>query len=135
MNRIVRNYVINLIVMLGLVFITVTRAYAAASDYRFELVEQTFHAKESMQTVRLRLVHIPTGETIPGAQLDEPKLIMLMPGMEDMEGHAVKQSPDKTGNYRIAAHLTEPGDWVLSLSAKVSGEEEAVLGSFTIHVE
>lgn len=107
--------------------------YAEAADYRFDPLEQTVHAGEKVP-VPLRLVAVKTGKPVAGAALAEPKLIMIMPGMEDMDGHAVKAPAQADGTYRVLADLVAPGAWVLTVTAQVAGEKEPVTGTVKLTV-
>jgi nitrogen fixation protein FixH len=79
-------------------------------------------------------VQTASGKTISNADIAEPKLVMRMAGMADMQGEAVKMTPDAEGNYRFAANVVAPGEWVLNLTAHVQGEKDAVQGSLTFQV-
>lgn len=111
----------------------VSLSHAAAKDYRFELVDKTIHAGQKVP-ITIRLVQTKTGKDVTNADLEEPKLIMKMKGMADMPGHAAKMAPDGKGNYRVAADVVAPGEWVLELTAKVPGEKEPVKGSLNFQV-
>ena len=106
---------------------------AFGRDYRFEIVDKSIHAGAKMP-VHVKLVQISTGKVISGAVVAEPKLIMLMPGAADMDGHVVKMPVDANGHYRFAADVVAPGEWILNLSAQVPGEKETVQSSLKFQV-
>lgn len=108
-------------------------ASAAPADYHFELVDQTIHAGEKVP-VRVRLMQMTTGKAITNANMEEPKIAMHMAGMADMPGHVVKMSPDADGNYRVAADVVAPGEWILDLTAQVPEEKGSVQGSLKLQV-
>jgi hypothetical protein len=110
-----------------------SEGWAAATDYKFELVDTSFKAGDKVP-VRIRLSHVATGKTVDDATLDEPKLTMSMPGMGDMDGHAERLSTDKDGNFRVAADLVHGGEWFLLLTAHVPGENDLVEGKLTLQV-
>jgi hypothetical protein len=84
--------------------------------------------------VRIRLVEVKTGKIVANAGLEKPNLIMKMPGMADMGGHAVRMATEADGTLRVAADLVEEGDWVLDLSAKVPTEAAPVQAKLPLHV-
>jgi hypothetical protein len=128
-----KNAFFVLLAVIVLVAVMPTPSHAGAQEYRFEIVDQTIHAGGKVP-IRVRLVQIATGKTISNADIAEPKLVMRMAGMADMQGEAVKMTPDAEGNYRFAANVVAPGEWVLNLTAHVQGEKDAVQGSLTFQV-
>jgi len=106
---------------------------AAPADYHFEIVEKTIHAGEKVP-LHVRLLKTATGMVVSRTTMAEPKLIMIMPGMDDMAGHATKMISDTVGAYRIAADVVAPGEWVLDLTAQVPDEKEPVHGSLKFQV-
>lgn len=119
--------------ILGVVSVVPMPSHAAEQGYRFEVVDQTIHAG-SRVPISVRLVQTTTGKTVSNADMAEPKLAMRMAGMADMQGNAVKMTPDAQGNYRFAADVVAPGEWVLDLTARVKGEKEPVQGSLKFQV-
>lgn len=106
-------------------------AYAAAADYRFEVVGQPARAG-NQATITLRLTHIPTGRAITDAVIFQTRLEMPMQGMAPMSGRLSAAQPDGQGNYRLTAEMTMDGEWRLSLSARVQGESEVVRATLPI---
>lgn len=129
----VKNAFFVFLAVIALIAVMPTLSPAAVQEYRFEIVDQTIPAGEKVP-VRVRLVQTATGKTISNANMAEPKLAMRMAGMADMQGEAVKMTPDAEGNYRFAANVVAPGEWVLNLTAYVQGEKEPVQGSLTFQV-
>ncbi|WP_428390411.1 FixH family protein [Lichenicoccus sp.] len=102
-------------------------AYAAARDYRFELVgKPTVSAGRNI--VQVRLVHVPDGKPVPDAVIFESKADMGPSGMATMPA-PVKPMPAKGGVYSFEVAPGMTGTWALHLSAKVQGEPETVTGT------
>ena len=122
-----------LLAVIAVVCLAPASNHAAEQGYRFEVVDQTIHAGSKVP-ISVRLVQTTTGKAISDADMAEPKLKMRMSGMADMEGHAVKMTSDATGNYRFAADVVAPGEWILDLTARLKGEKEPIQGSLTLQV-
>ena len=106
---------------------TAAPAYAAASDYRFELVgKPRLAAKKDI--VQIRLVRVADGKPIPDAVIFESKADMGPAGMETMTA-PVKAMPPKGGVYSFEIDPGMAGTWALHLAAKVQGEAETVRGT------
>ncbi len=102
-------------------------SFAAAQDYRFELVDQTIHMGHDV-SIAVRLTQISTGKTIANATITGQKLQMLMGDM-GMPGLVKALTPDANGIYHFAGDVTMAGSWQLDLSATVPGEKEPVAGT------
>lgn len=105
-------------------------AYAAASDYRFELVgkPQLLGQKD---VVQVRLVHATDGNSIADAVIFESTADMGPAGMPTMPA-SVKALPVKGGVYSFEVAPGMAGTWALHLAAKVQGEPETVRGTVNI---
>jgi hypothetical protein len=108
-------------------------AQAEKQAYHFELVDKTVHAGEKV-SVRVKVADLQN-KPASNATFDKPKLIMKMPGMDDMLGHAEKLPSDADGSYRFSVHAVAPGDWVLDLTAHVPGTQQPVHGLLPFKVE
>lgn len=129
----VKSAFLVLLAVIALVTAMPTSSNAAVQEYRFEIVDQTIRAGGKVP-IRVRLVQTATGKVISNADMADPKLVMRMAGMADMQGEAVKMAPDAEGNYRFAANVVAPGEWVLNLTARVQGVQEPIQGSLTFQV-
>ena len=111
-------------------FLADQTAIAAATDYRFELVQA--QAEGSGKTlVTVRLIHVPDAKPVAGAVVFESKADMDMAsrGMADMVGKVSPQPADQPGLYRFQVETSMAGTWRITLGAKVQGETETVRGS------
>jgi hypothetical protein len=98
-------------------------AFAAASDYRFDLVSAR-PAGPGKTDVTVRLVHLPDARSVPGAVIFQPQVVMA--GMESMPGNATAHPGPEAGTYVVQTVTSMAGQWTLRLSAKVQGETETV---------
>ena len=102
-------------------------AFAAAADYRFELVGKP---RLSGQTdiVDVRLIHVTDSKPVIGAVIFESTADMGPQGMPSMPA-PVQPLPPKGDNYSFAISPAMAGTWALHLVAKVQGEVETVRGT------
>lgn len=101
-------------------------AFAAATDYRFEVVSART-AGAGKTDVTVRLVHVPDNKPVPDAVIFQTRADMAPSGMPTMMGNvspAAAQPPP--GTYRLQVETGMVGNWALTLSAKVQGEAETV---------
>jgi hypothetical protein len=105
-------------------------AFAAASDYRFELAEARL-AGPGKTDVTLRLVRTSDGRPVPDAVIFQTRADMAPAGMPTMTGNVAAQSGQRPGTYRFAVDTGMAGNWALTLSAKVQGEPETVRATVT----
>ena len=104
--------------------------FAAAPDYRFELVGTPEH-DGSKEIVQIRLVHSADGKPIADAVVFESKADMGPMGMAEMSA-PVESLPAKDGIYRFEIDPSGAGGtWALHLAAKIQGEPETVRGTVT----
>lgn len=106
-------------------------AYAAASDYRFDMVGEPVRSA-TQTTITIRLTHIPTGRAVTDAVIFQTRLEMPMQGMAPMAGRVSAAQPDGQGQYRFTAETAMAGEWRLSLAARVQGESEVVRATLMI---
>jgi hypothetical protein len=110
-----------------------SQVLAAAKDYRFELVGAP--AKSGKATlIKVRLLHLADGKPVVGAIIIQSKLDMTPEGMASMTAPAKTSATADAGIYLIEAQPEMPGNWALSLSAKVQGEAETVAGTLTVPI-
>jgi YtkA-like len=114
--------------------ISLTRvAVAGADDYAFEPVKEELKAS-NVATIAVRLVHKPTGKPVPGAVIVQTRVDMSPDGMADMIPVIVPQPSREPGVYVFRSPLTMSGRWLLSITARVPGESEAVAGKVIFRV-
>jgi hypothetical protein len=108
-------------------------AFAGADDYAFEAVKAEIKSS-NVATVAVRLVHKPSGKPVADAAIVQTRLDMAPDGMAGMAtAHAPLPSPEP-GVYAFKAPLTMAGRWLLTISAKVQGEPETVIGKIIFKV-
>ncbi|MBC9176013.1 FixH family protein [Pseudoroseomonas ludipueritiae] len=105
-------------------------AFAAASDYRFELAEAR-SAGPGKTDVTLRLVRASDGRPVPDAVIFQTRADMAPAGMPTMTGSVAAQPGQRPGTYRFVVETGMAGNWALALSAKVQGEPETVRATVT----
>jgi hypothetical protein len=116
-----------------LLVLSAAPALAAPQDYRFELAGPPTKSG-SGTVVKVRLIHVPDGKPVPGAVIFQSKFDMGPDGMAEM-GAAVKALPPaESGVYAFEAEPSMPGNWGLTLSARVQGEAQTVRGTVTVPV-
>lgn len=106
-------------------------AFAAATDYRFEVVGQPIKAG-AQATVTVRLMNVRTNQPVTNAVIYQQRLEMPMQGMAPMTGIVAPAQPDGQGNYRFSVQASMEGDWTLSLAARVQGESEVVRATLRV---
>ena len=109
-------------------------AYAAATDYRFELAGAQKMAP-GVNVVSVKLVHVPNGKPVSGAIIIGEKADMSPIGMAMMTAQ-VKALSAQGGVYRFEVQngpvWNKPDNWALTLSAKVQGEPQTIEGSVVV---
>ena len=108
-------------------------AFAGADEYVFEPVKSEIKSS-NVATVAVRLLYKPTGKPVTDAAIVQTRLDMAPDGMADMATAIVPLPSPEPGVYAFKAPLTMTGRWLLTISAKVQGEPETVLGKLTFTV-
>jgi hypothetical protein len=108
-------------------------AFAGADDYAFEPVKSEIKSSNAA-TVAVRLLHKPTGKPVADAAIVQTRLDMAPDGMADMTTAIAQLPSPEPGVYAFKAPLTMAGRWLLTVSAKVQGEPETVVGKLTFRV-
>jgi YtkA-like protein len=108
-------------------------SFAAAKDYRFELIGSPAQSGKAT-VIKVRLVHVPDGKPVPGAIIIQTKLDMAPQGMASMTAPAKASATAGDGVYQIEAQPQMAGNWALTLSAKVQEERETVSGTITVPI-
>ena len=107
-------------------------AFAGANDYAFEPVATEVNRGEV--TVSVRLVHKPTGKSVPDAVITQSRIDMAPDGMATMASPIAPAPSPSPGFYAFKTDLTMAGRWQLSVSARVQGEPEPVVGKVVFTV-
>src|SRR5712692_1359738 len=105
-------------------------AFAGANDYAFEPVRAEVKKGDHV-TLTVRLVHKPTGKPVPDAVIVSPRIDMSPEGMETMTAPVAPAKGTEPGTYSFTTDLAMAGRWLLTVSAKVQGEQETVTGKVT----
>jgi hypothetical protein len=106
---------------------------AGANDYVFEPVKTEIKSS-NVATVAVRLVHKPSGKPITDAVIVQTRIVMAHDGGAEMASAFVSLPSPEPGVYAFMAPLTMAGSWFLSISAKVPGEPETVVGKINFRV-
>ena len=97
---------------------------ADEKDYEFQLVDK--EVKQGDAVIAVKLVHKPSGRTIPDAVIFAKRIDMGPDGMAMMDSPIEPIESTEPGVYRFKTKLTMAGKWALSLGAKVQGETGTV---------
>jgi hypothetical protein len=108
-------------------------AFADANDHAFEPVKAEVKSGNEA-TVAVRLVHKPSGKPVTDAAITQTRLDMAPDGMATMTTAHVPPPSPEPGVYAFKASLTMAGRWLLTVSAKVQGEAEPVVGKVIFKV-
>ena len=101
-------------------------AFAGANDYAFEPVSAEVNRGEV--TVAVRLMHKPTGKSVADAVITQSRIDMAPDGMATMASPIAPAPSPSPGVYAFKTDLTMAGRWLLSISARVQGEPEPIVG-------
>ncbi len=108
-----------------------TAAKAGAGDYVFEPVTAEMKKGDDV-TVAVRLTNKQTGKPVADAVIFKTRVDMAPDGMADMVSE-VKQLPSKEpGIYVFRTDLPMAGRDPVTLSAKVQGETDTVVGKVIV---
>ena len=105
-------------------------AFAGANDYTFEPVKAEVKKGDGV-ILTVRLVHKPTGKPVSDAVIFSPRIDMSPEGMATMTAPATPAVGAEPGTYNFKTDLVMAGRWLLTVSAKVQGEQETVTGKVT----
>jgi hypothetical protein len=108
-------------------------AFAGANDYAFEPVKAEVKSSNEA-TVAVRLVHKPSGKPVADAVIVQTRLDMAPDGMASMATAHVPLPSPEPGVYAFKSSLTMAGRWLLTISAKVPGESDPVVGKVIFKV-
>src|SRR5215208_316263 len=100
-------------------------ARSEATEYEFQLLQSEVKQGESA-LLAVRLIHKPTGHTVPAAVIFTHRLDMAPDGMATMKSRLERLPSTEPGIYPFRADLSMEGNWRLSLAAKLQGEAGTV---------
>ena len=110
-------------------------ANAAARDYQFELVGPP-KSMNGMNTVSIRIVHLPDRKPVNGAIIIETRADMGPEQMAAMMAPVKAVPSAQPGVYAFEIQngmmWKKPGKWALTLAAKVQGEADTVRGTVNL---
>ena len=115
------------------VTVSVSPVYAGANDYAFEPVKAEIKQGDGV-TVAVRLVHKATKKPITDAVIAQTRIDMTPDGMATMDSPLTRLPSPEPGVYAFKTNLSMAGRWLLSISARVQGEPEPVVGKITFQV-
>lgn len=110
-----------------------TQAYAAAKDYKFELVGVPVISGKTAH-VGVHLIHVPDGKPVVDAEISDVKFDMGPAGMAGMGAPAKTMPAKEPGTYMVEVQPSMGGAWGLTLTAKVKGESEPVKSTVVVSV-
>jgi hypothetical protein len=109
------------------VSLTGAAAWAGAVDYMFEPVAAELKKGDDV-VVAVRLVHKPSGKPVSDAVIVRTRVDMGPDNMADMVSPVAAVPAPEPGTYAFKTDLPMAGRYLLSVSAKVQGEPETVVG-------
>ena len=102
-------------------------AGAAATDYALELVEAT-HPVGAGAILTVSLTDLRNGAPVEDAVIFATRMDMAPDGMAGMASRLSSLPSPESGVYAFKTNLSMAGRWLFSISAKVQGEPETVVG-------
>ena len=102
-------------------------AFAGAADYTFEPTASEWKKGDDV-VVAVRLVHKPSGKPVSDAVIVRTRVDMGPDNMADMVSPVAAVPSKEPGVYAFKTDLPMAGRYLLSVSAKVQGEPETVVG-------
>ncbi|HLA20308.1 MAG TPA: FixH family protein [Pseudolabrys sp.] len=102
-------------------------AFAGAADYAFESVAPEWKKGDDV-VVAVRLTHKPSGKPVADAVIVRTRVDMAPDNMADMVSPVAAVPSKEPGVYAFKTDLPMAGRYMFSVSAKVQGEPETVIG-------
>ena len=102
-------------------------AWAGAVDYAFEPVAAELKKGDDV-IVAVRLLHKPTKKPVADAVIIRTRVDMGPDNMADMVSPVAPHPSSEPGVYAFKTDLPMAGRYLLTVSAKVQGEPETVVG-------
>ena len=107
--------------------LTSAAAFAGAKDYVFEPVAAELKKGDDV-IIAVRLMHKPTRKPVTDAVIVRTRVDMAPDNMADMISPVASVPGSEPGVYAFKTDLSMAGRYLLSVSAKVQGEPETVVG-------
>jgi YtkA-like len=105
-------------------------AFAGANDYTFEPVKGEVKKGDDV-VVSVRLKHKATDKPVTDAVIFRTRIDMSPDAMGEMASPITPVPSNEPGVYSFKTDLSMQGRWLLTVSAKVQGEQETVTGKIT----
>jgi len=125
-----RKFALAGVAMAAALGMNVAAAFAGANDYAFEPVKSEIK-KGNDVIVSVRLKHKTTGKPVTDAVIVQSRIDMAPDGMAEMAAPLSPVQTNEPGIYSFKTELPMQGRWLLSIAAKVQGEQETVIGKIT----
>jgi len=106
-------------------------AMAGAGDYAFEPVNPEMKKGDDV-TFAVRLINKTTGKPVSDAVIFKTRVDMAPDGMAEMESPVAPLPSKESGVYAFKTDLPMAGRYQVTLSAKVQGEAETLVGRVVI---
>ena len=106
-------------------------AMAGAGDYAFDPINPQLKKGEDV-TLAVRLTNKQTGKPVPDAVVFKTRVDMAPDGMAEMESAVAPLPSKEPGVYAFKTDLPMAGRYQMTLSAKVQGEPETVIGKVIV---
>ena len=103
----------------------VSSTHAKPDAFAFELVDREIKQGHG-STLKVRLVDVRTGKTVPDAILFISRLDMSPDGMGEMSARLEPLSDALPGYYLFETDLSMAGGWALTLASKMPGVSGAI---------
>jgi hypothetical protein len=133
MNRLARRSAVMAAAIAFLYAAFAMPVVAGVKDYEFQLVQNEVK-KSDAAVVAVRLIDKRSGKAVPDAVISAKRIDMAPDGMPTMAAPLESMPPTEPGLYRFKAALPMPGNWQLSLAAKVQGESGTLESKFVLKV-
>ena len=111
--------------------LTASLAMAGATDYAFEPVNPEMKKGDDV-TLAVRLTNKQTGKPVADAVIFKTRIDMAPDGMAEMESAVAPLPSPEPGIYAFKTDLPMAGRYQVTLSAKVQGEPETVVGKVIV---
>lgn len=106
-------------------------AMAGAGDYSFEPVNPQMKKGEGIM-LAVRLTNKQTGKPVSDAVIFKTRVDMAPDGMAEMESSVAPLPSKEPGVYAFKTDLPMAGRYQVTLSAKLQGEPETVVGKVIV---
>lgn len=101
------------------------------NEYEFQLAQNELKRGDGAE-IAVRLIHKPSGKTVPDAVVYATRFDMAPAGMPAMMAPLERLPDNEPGLRRFRTDVTMEGDWRLSLAAKVQGEIGTAVGRLDV---